>query len=118
MCIEKRFPGLPTWEEGYKVFRCYGGNLYSELFDMENIRPANKWIRDEKKDPIRCDIANIKYEAGFHVFKTRYAAIKWLHPENKEVIRKVKVRKPTAHGLVSQKIVGVFKEMFILEEVV
>lgn len=101
MCLE--IEGLKVYQrplkktvEGWKVFCLYDGELSGEIYDGD--RPTDRWLHAHKCNRarvIRLD-GGLKYPAGFHVFLSRAAAVRW---SDSRAIRKVKVRGIVASGV-------------------
>lgn len=117
MCLSKIQKGKPEWREGYKVFRRNrDGTLSSELCNSSFERPLNTWIKDKETYPLAVTEGREEYKTGFHVFKTKKGARNWDSPNLPSVVRKVRTGNPVTHGRQEKYKVGVFKEMYIMED--
>jgi hypothetical protein len=89
---------LETEGWGWKVFKVSSGNyLYFQYRYNEQTFITNKWLRAKKK-AVRCQFPQHKrYLTGFHIFKTKKGALRWMGGEesfifSKKVCKKVKYK--------------------------
>ena len=125
MCLEKLSPGLPKWKEGYKTMWQKEDGIYGEVKLRGKKRPEGRWIDESefafsetKQIQTYSPSCEQSYPRGWHVFKLLKDAKRWMefpYISSAYVVRKVKCRKPLAHGSQDCLEVGVFKEIMFVE---
>lgn len=97
---------------GWKVFVIFDGNLQGEIFNQNVVYKYDKWYKARGRKILGYTTA-LSYPAGFHVFVSRHAALKWARRMYSRTTRRVKYRKAVAIGR-QKGVVVVAKEICIL----
>jgi len=100
MCLDTVSKRKPKPEgTGWKVFREYNGVLYGEFQNTSKVCPVGKWLKenDYKSVGYKMSISGPSYLLGWHVFKRKKDAKKWMN-NLRRVVRKVEYRKAHTQG--------------------
>ena len=122
MCLESISKKTGKWNKGWKVF-CTNdrGDLKPDCQDHATetrvTYDVNKWFKDTAPGKIQVDNGCGFFEyypKGFHYFKSKKAAKEWA--AHFQEVFEVKVRNIVATGKQNCSIVGVAKEIFIVQK--
>ena len=125
MCLatkmsEKKQQQFISQEEGYKVFRERGGQLFGECFARRKPREIEKWLNADLylfHSLIFYGRRQDCYEPGWHIWLTEKGAQHWLMKSTRDaVMRKVQFKEPIVYGWQGKYPVVVAQEVYILPE--
>jgi len=119
MCLSTVDKKTKKFLYGWKVFSIRNKKLIGQFETKRGYKtkgyPIGEWINDVKTGEIEYSWKKY-YKKGFHFYKYKIDGENnvWLP---REVLKKVKMRNIIASGIQLGRVVGVAKEMYIMEEI-